>query len=543
MELKRIIARDTRSANEKAIQLYGPDVLIISTQRVEGQTELIVAVDTPVQTGAAPARADASMLRPAPPVEGEVVIHPADKAQAFARALEVAMVPSTAPLAAPSMPEGMTDALTALSRRAQAQQSQTMAAAQAMAAATLPAAAPEVPQTSVAPVIAPVSPEPVSMPTLADFAGDAQGARASRVSRRAREDVSQLVSSWATAEVQSVDGHHALRRSQETVELLRQEMAALRQEFMLSRQMVVMQGQAGLTPPVQELLAQLMDLGVPASLRTLLMDSVRECDTASEALAHIGQLLQTALERPSASVPQSGVHALCGPSGAGKTLMVARLAIEAAVHTPVERQAIISFRDGKPGAWSQLQVLAAQAGVSCYRAPDEQALDVLLQELSDRSLIWIDTQGNDFVQQAIPLAERGLALHAVLPVDAATASVQKVMGLRDWAWASLMLSKFDEAAHPWPLVKGLCDSPIPVSAVSLSGEVGRASRAFLPAELVQLALAPVELPQACPPEMIAPVKIASVKKPSLRQAAVAPLESVSKPVRSRSRASQKVMNG
>ena len=29
MELKRIIARDSRTANEKAIQLYGPDVLII----------------------------------------------------------------------------------------------------------------------------------------------------------------------------------------------------------------------------------------------------------------------------------------------------------------------------------------------------------------------------------------------------------------------------------------------------------------------------------------------------------------------------------
>ena len=45
MELKRIIARDSRSANEKAIQLYGPDVLIISSQRVDQQTELIVAVD------------------------------------------------------------------------------------------------------------------------------------------------------------------------------------------------------------------------------------------------------------------------------------------------------------------------------------------------------------------------------------------------------------------------------------------------------------------------------------------------------------------
>ena len=45
MELKRIIARDSRSANEKAIQLYGNDVLIISSQRVDQQTELIVAVD------------------------------------------------------------------------------------------------------------------------------------------------------------------------------------------------------------------------------------------------------------------------------------------------------------------------------------------------------------------------------------------------------------------------------------------------------------------------------------------------------------------
>ena len=45
MELKRILARDTRSATEKAMALYGPDVLIISNNRVEGQTELIVALD------------------------------------------------------------------------------------------------------------------------------------------------------------------------------------------------------------------------------------------------------------------------------------------------------------------------------------------------------------------------------------------------------------------------------------------------------------------------------------------------------------------
>ena len=45
MELKRILARDTRSATEQAMALYGKDVLIISNHRVGGQTELVIALD------------------------------------------------------------------------------------------------------------------------------------------------------------------------------------------------------------------------------------------------------------------------------------------------------------------------------------------------------------------------------------------------------------------------------------------------------------------------------------------------------------------
>jgi flagellar biosynthesis GTPase FlhF len=45
MELKRILARDTKTANERAIALYGRNVLVISNHTVGGQTELVVAVD------------------------------------------------------------------------------------------------------------------------------------------------------------------------------------------------------------------------------------------------------------------------------------------------------------------------------------------------------------------------------------------------------------------------------------------------------------------------------------------------------------------
>lgn len=55
MELKRILARDTRSAMEQAIKTYGPDVLVISNHQVGGQTELVVAIEATGTTDSQPA--------------------------------------------------------------------------------------------------------------------------------------------------------------------------------------------------------------------------------------------------------------------------------------------------------------------------------------------------------------------------------------------------------------------------------------------------------------------------------------------------------
>ncbi len=55
MQLKQILARDARSATDKAIALYGSDVLIISNHLVNGQTELVVALDLPEIESAASA--------------------------------------------------------------------------------------------------------------------------------------------------------------------------------------------------------------------------------------------------------------------------------------------------------------------------------------------------------------------------------------------------------------------------------------------------------------------------------------------------------
>ena len=50
MELKRILANDTKSATDIAMKLYGRDVLVVSNHTVGAQTELVVALDIDVQS-------------------------------------------------------------------------------------------------------------------------------------------------------------------------------------------------------------------------------------------------------------------------------------------------------------------------------------------------------------------------------------------------------------------------------------------------------------------------------------------------------------
>jgi hypothetical protein len=177
--------------------------------------------------------------------------------------------------------------------------------------------------------------------------------------------------------------------------------------------------------------------------------------------------------------------------------------------------------DTKAGAWSQLQVLAAQSGVSCYRAADLSTLDILLAELSHRKTIWIDTPGTDFLQHARTLLSVGtpIDLHGVLAFDATVTNVRKIFDASAPVWKSVMLTKFDEAAHPWQVLKALCDSSLPVTAVACSHQARVAPLAFEAGALVDLAL------QGLQPEgtglKIPPSDLPPVKKTTRRRTSVA----------------------
>jgi flagellar biosynthesis GTPase FlhF len=269
-------------------------------------------------------------------------------------------------------------------------------------------------------------------------------------------------------------------------------MAALRKEFALSRQMQVWQPVSGQHPEIQKLTMAMAEAGIPTGMRALLTDGVCQLESLEEAWPVMGATLMGALQPKAVSVPDKGVHVLCGPTGSGKTSMLGRLAYAAAQAHGAEQQVMISFADQRPGAWSQIQLLAAQAGARCFRAADVSVLRTLLEEFQGYT-VWIDTPGIDFIAVALQLLQQkqGIALHAVLPVDATVTNVQKIFQNSPIPWSSLMLTKMDEAAHPWPLIQGLCDTKLPVSGVSEGHQTNLAPVPLDHHRLLTLALSPV----------------------------------------------------
>jgi len=356
MELQRILASDTRSATERATALFGHDVLVISNHRVNGQTELVVAVDL-------------------------------DEKELLART----------ELAVP-IGKSFSSHLTNIQGQTNAIETQT-----------------EINKTI-----------------------------------RATEDENEYL------------------RSREVIDLIRKEFAALRRELVLNQYSKGWSSDITTSHELNPLFTSLTESGMPLGLRTLLLDSIKDMTDEQDALFAIKEQLSQSLARPLAPIPQTGIHLIAGPSGSGKTLMAARLASNASAKIGPKQVAIISYRDLRFGAWSQTQLLAAQIGVDCFRADDAATLELLLNELSQRSLVLIDTPGLQIVERISEVKSLcpDCVCHAIMPADSSSASLKKLASTEEVNWQSLMISKVDESIHAWPLLEFMCHNSLRISVGS-----------------------------------------------------------------------------
>jgi flagellar biosynthesis GTPase FlhF len=325
-------------------------------------------------------------------------------------------------------------------------------------------------------------------PTMAEFTSSAQH----------REDESLAVMA-PVARVQEVlasvgaggQQAHDQIRGQEIVSLVREELSALRKEFRLSQQMAMWSTGQSLPPALQPVRQALQDAPIPSALRALLLDVLPDHESAESALTAIRAQLEHTLSERETAFHQEGVHVVAGPSGSGKTLMLARMAQSMALEHGAEQVAVISYCDLRAGAWNQAQLLSTQSGVECFRATSMAALKLLLEDLSHRRVVLIDTAGvqtQERVQEIRTVAPQA-RFHAVLPADASAATLRRLFTSADGTWHSLLVSKIDESTQPWALIQFLSESRVGLMAGSKGDKMGDWTPGTCATELVDAALA------------------------------------------------------
>ena len=196
---------------------------------------------------------------------------------------------------------------------------------------------------------------------------------------------------------------------------------------------------------------------MPNRLRTLLIDSLTDLEEPDEAEARLHAILSEGLHTLS-ELPEdiSGVHAFFGLSGSGKTTLIGKLARVVSERVDPERIAIVSYADHKIGAWNQMQLMASQWGIQCYRANSPDMLKTVLREVADFECILIDTSGVDIARHHAEISQYApeALIHLVVATEISRSSVEKLFheGL---SWDSVNVTKLDESNDTWVLLDAL----------------------------------------------------------------------------------------
>ena len=215
--------------------------------------------------------------------------------------------------------------------------------------------------------------------------------------------------------------------------------------------------------PRQALLAQkLLDVGFSPALIRKMVDALPATATDENAWA-AGVLERNLLtnETELSMEDQGGVYALIGSTGVGKTTTTAKIAAGFAARHGAANLGLITLDAYRVGAHEQLRAYGRILGVPVHTAHDRASLEDLLELLSAKKMVLIDTAGmaqrDGRTRELLEmLAHR--SIKKVLVVDASSQGEtidDVIINWRASACAGVILSKIDEAVKLAPALDAL----------------------------------------------------------------------------------------
>jgi flagellar biosynthesis protein FlhF len=247
--------------------------------------------------------------------------------------------------------------------------------------------------------------------------------------------------------------------------------------------------------PRQATLTQkLLDLGFsPALIRKLsdsLPNDIDECSWAASVLER--NLLGSDAEAPLEDI--GGVFALIGATGVGKTTSTAKLAAAFATRHGASNLGLITLDAYRVAAHEQLRAYGRILGVPVHTAHDRASLDDLLELLSAKKMVLIDTAGmaqRDARTRELldMLSHRSVNRLLVVNAAAQGETIEDVLhAYRASSCRGVILSKVDEAVKLGPALDAMIRHKLKVLAVANGQRVPEDWHRLSGAALVQQAM-------------------------------------------------------
>ncbi len=492
MNVKRFTARTSREALAQVRQTFGSDAVVLSTRPCDDGVEVLAMAhesmsqierlaDSAVPARASepavarpPAPAAAARAETAAPVEQDVTrlamstlsFQDYVRERLLRRRRAALNPPAAAPAAAAAMPSAAA----------------RPAATPPVAAAAMtppPRDVPRIPNGIAEPIVMPraepaqrPNPQPQAMPSLATYEREEELRLPDPLPSLADPTPGQRERTEVMNELRSVKG------------LIEERFSALAFMEQLHRN------------PRQSALSQrLLEAGFsPALIRKLVEHLPND---GSDEMAWASAVLQRNLltdEAGPALEDVGGVYALIGATGVGKTTSTAKIAAAFATRHGASNLGLITLDAYRMAAHEQLRAYGRILGVPVHTAHDRASLDDLLDLLSAKKLVLIDTAGmaqrDERTAELLEMLSHR-AIQRLLVLNAATQgeTIEDVMqGYGAARCRGAVLSKIDEAAKIAPTLDALVRHKLRIVGVANGQRVPEDWHRLSSAALVQRAL-------------------------------------------------------
>lgn len=219
---------------------------------------------------------------------------------------------------------------------------------------------------------------------------------------------------------------------------------------------------------------RLTRLGVPNELVSELVAQVPAMAACEDAWSLTLARLAAGIGTAGDPIAQGGVWACAGPTGAGKTTTVCKLAVRHALAHGAQGLALISMDGTRIGGADMLRTVARLLGVPFHAARAGDSLQDLLREVRDAELVLVDTAGvsrrsAEAVQRIAELGELAGRVGTLLVLPATAQYACLDAAVRDYAACrpvAAVVTRLDEALSLGEIVGVLTRERLPLAYTS-----------------------------------------------------------------------------